>query len=451
MVTQQDLNKQKLEKLEAAQAIHDSFATMGVDITSEKLDEVEKLQTEAEALDVDIAAAKTREDQQAALAVQIKELKAGTGRKTQPDTPVTGAEAVIEVGEPRWKQDPKLGYATAQDFLKDVIDTDQKQSYAKNERLMFLATAGSDEQSIINDQKGGFTVPEGFMSQLLATDSDDDFTTGLVTNVPMSVPVVNIPARTDKDHSTSVSGGLTVARRIETQAINTSTMNVEQVKLEATSLTGAAFATDELLKFSAVSFAAIITQGFSDQFSSHLINEKLTGTGTGEMLGILNSGAKITISEEGSQAADTIVGNNLLKMRARAWKYPNCVWHANHDTYTQLAAAHIAGTNGDVFLFAPGNGTDVPDTLLGRPIHFTEYAETLGDEGDIALVNWSQYLVGTLEGMQSASSVHVRFLNNENTFKFWMSNDGAPWWRTALTPKNGSTLSPIVTLEARTG
>jgi len=51
---------------------------------------------------------------------------------------------------------------------------------------------------------------------------------------------------------------------------------------------------------------------------------------------------------------------------------------------------------------------------------------------------------------QSAESVHVRFVNHERTFKFWLRNAGAPWWRSALTPNKSSvTLSPFVTLAAR--
>lgn len=448
MVTQQDLNKQKLGMLEKAQALHDAAALAGVDLSDEKLAEANGYITEAEALDVDIEAAKNREEQQAALATKIEVLKTGVGRKTEPDSAVL-AKADIKVGDPLWKSDPKLGYASHQEFFKDVIDTTTNRSFASNERLQFLATAGSDEQSIIADPYGGFLVPDGFINNLLTVPNEGDFTAGRTTDIPMSTPVVKIPARVDKNHSTSVSGGLTVSRRIETQATAASRMEFEQVELVATSLTGAAFATDEILKFSPISFAAILQAGFRDQFDFVLVNEKLNGTGTGEMLGILNSPAKIAIAKEGSQTALTIVGNNIIKMRARAWNYAGAIWHANHDCLVQLMSCHIAGTNGDVFLFAPGNGVDVPDTLLGRPIVFTEYAETVGSEGDIALVDWSQYLVGNLSAMEAAQSVHVRFLNHENTFRFSMSNDGAPWWRTALTPDKGATLSPIVTLAVR--
>jgi HK97 family phage major capsid protein len=88
--------------------------------------------------------------------------------------------------------------------------------------------------------------------------------------------------------------------------------------------------------------------------------------------------------------------------------------------------------------------------LLGRPIFYTEYCKSIGTQGDLILANWTQYLEGTYQPMQNEESVHVRFVNHERTFKFWMRNAGAPWWKTALTPKNSTNkLSPFVVLDTR--
>jgi hypothetical protein len=88
--------------------------------------------------------------------------------------------------------------------------------------------------------------------------------------------------------------------------------------------------------------------------------------------------------------------------------------------------------------------------LLGRPIFYSEYASTIGDPGDLILGNWSQYLDGLYQPLQSAESVHVRFVEHERTFKFWVRNAGAPWWRSALTPaESTTTLSPFVVIEDR--
>ena len=69
--------------------------------------------------------------------------------------------------------------------------------------------------------------------------------------------------------------------------------------------------------------------------------------------------------------------------------------------------------------------------------------------GDLILVNWAEYIEALYQGLQQAESIHVRFVNHERSFKFWVRNCGQPWWSTALTPKYGDTLSPLVTLAAR--
>jgi HK97 family phage major capsid protein len=311
------------------------------------------------------------------------------------------------------------------------------------------AAAGSDEQHGDSQQYGGFTVPVGFSARLLMLEMENDPTAG-TTDVPMAVPSIQIPARVDKNHSSSVAGGLTVAWRPQTVSISASRVTMEQITLQANSLGGIAYVSNELLSDSAISFAALLEAGFRDAVADAIIRARLSGTGAGEPLGILNCPALISVSTTG-QTTGTLVSGNILGMRKRCWRYSTAVWLANHDIYEVLAGVHVAGTNSDSFLFQPARGIDVPDTLLGRPIIFTEYAQSLNTVGDIILCNWSEYLVGNLQGIQTAESMHVRFENNENTFRVTMRQAGAPWWRSALTPVNSSdTLSPFVALATRT-
>lgn len=361
------------------------------------------------------------------------------------------------IGNPRpaAENDPMKGFKNPRDFLGSVLEYSTTNGKKFDERLAPLQTAGSDEHSTFNDSYGGFTVPEGMSPQFLSTGPETDLWNAImsrVTMVPMSTPTVKFNARTDKDHSSSVSGGLTVSRRGESNSPTSSRMVMEQVKLEAVGLFGLAYATEELITRSAISFAAMLEAGFRDEFTSKGVQELLTGTGVGEPEGIQNAPCKIAVAKESMQSADTIDGINILKMRARAYNYSNSIWIANHDCYTELMQAHIESDNnaGLIKVYQPSLQDDRPDMLLGRPIYYSEYAETLGDEGDLYCVDFSQVLYGVLTGMQQAESVHVRFLNHERTFKFWIENDARSWWRSALTPVNSSTtLSPIVTLAER--
>ena len=91
-------------------------------------------------------------------------------------------------------------------------------------------------------------------------------------------------------------------------------------------------------------------------------------------------------------------------------------------------------------------------TLLGRPVVPIEHCATLGPVGDIIFADMSQYLYGRkAQGIEMATSIHLRFDYDQTTFRFVFRVDGKPWWRTALTPYKGTgnTQSPFVALATR--
>ena len=357
-----------------------------------------------------------------------------------------------------FETDPKRGFESPRDFCMAVIaHGNQDVRAAEDQRLRFLAAAGSDEQGTFSDPYGGFLVPMGFHPELLMVEPEADPIGSRTTKIPMEVPRIEIPARTDKNHSTgSVTGGLTVTRRAETQAQQASIMQTERVALVATSLFGLNYTTEELLADSPMSFAALLEKGFKDQFTSRLINERLFGTGVGEFEGVMNCPALITQNKDANQASKTITYTNVINMMSRCWHYERAVWLYNHDCLPQLMQLYFAPT-------PTGNTTALavpvwqvsaregePDLLFGRPAVASEYCQTLGTTGDLILGNWAEYLEGTYEPLNSAESIHVRFVNHERTFKFWCRNAGRVWWRTALTPRrSASTLSPFVALQSR--
>jgi HK97 family phage major capsid protein len=387
----------------------------------------------------------------------------------------------IEVSAPNFEKDPRKGFTSSRDFLlaaisnsglRDkaavdderlkmlaVVDRDDKQAGGELAFMLpvaftprHLATVGSDEQGGYADAYGGAAVPKTMLPGVLQLGAEADPLGGRTQMVPMATPVVELLARTDKNHTTSVSGGFTVARRAETVAAASSRSAMEMVTLKAASLFGLAYATEEILTDSPISFVSIIDSGFRSQFAAHMLNEKIRGLGGDQYLGILNSNnpALISVAKEAGQAADTVVTQNVLKMAARAWGFDNAIWIANHELKPHLFVLSITVGTGGVLLYQPSRGDGFPDMLLGRPIFYSEYASAIGDQGDLILVNGSQYLEGLYQPLQSAESVHTRFVNHERTFKFWLRNAGAPWWRSALTPNKGaSTLSPFVTLDAR--
>jgi HK97 family phage major capsid protein len=429
-----ELKNKRAKSLEAADAIK---SANGDDLTQKHMDQISGYLDEADKLSVEI---KQAEENEKTLLRLEKNKPAPTGPKSVETGQITHVKDNIA-------DDPKKGFKSHKDFFMEVMSIGQSGSLEHaSEGMKFLNAVGSDEQSVIDDPYGGFLVPEAFVNQPMSVSAEADPTLGRTMSIPMASPTVKIPARVDKDHSTSVSGGLSVSRTAETNDPASSRIQYEQVKLEATKLMGLSYVTEELLQDSPISVAALLSAGFNDEFASELLDEKLNGTGVGQYTGVMNSACLVTVAAEGGQSADTIQKENIFKMRSRCWGYSNAVWIANHDTIPQLADLNDSNNN----IYQPSLREDIPELLMGRPIFYSEYAQTLGDLGDLVLGNWSQYIEGSLSPLQSAESVHVRFVNHERTFKFWMRNDGAPWWKSALTPKNSAnTLSPFVTLAAR--
>jgi HK97 family phage major capsid protein len=371
---------------------------------------------------------------------------ANTPGRMRPSRLDTSTDPEISVRE-GFEDDPKAGFRTPREFLTCVMEAGQNRSTDK--RLAPLAAVGSDEQGVFHDAFGGFLVPESFAPGLKGRGPEADPTMGRTTMLPMSSPRVSVHARVDSSHATSVTGGLRVYRRAEADTVASSRMELERVTLNAHSLMGIAFATDEILTDSPISFAALLAAGFGDEFQSQKFREKLQGSGVGEYEGVNNTPALISVTKETGQAADTIVYENVIKMYARCWGKDGAIWLANHDCLPQLMLLNQSIGTGGVPVWQSSAREGEPSTLLGLPIFFSEHCETVGDAGDIILCNWAEYLEGELGGTSSASSIHVRFVNHEQTFRFSQRNDGRSWWRAALTPDNGSTLSPFVRLAAR--
>jgi HK97 family phage major capsid protein len=455
MKTLKELKEQRAAYLKKAGELRSASSEVSADdalVIKQHLDDADKLTGEIDALEASSVELDKRIRANAPLLVETR------GRTSSPSsgTLLTTNELIAN--------DPKKGFKSPRHFLMAVKDASTPRGM-KNapDNLKFLfrqdkgvaeemeMAAGSDEQGAYSDPYGGYLVPEAFSPDMFKIEPETDPMAGRTMIVPMQSPVVHFNARVDKDHTNSVSGGLIVSRSAETIAKNTTRMKFEQVELKAYSLWGAAFASEEILSDSPISFAAMVAAGFSDEFTSRLVDERLNGSGVGEYLGIMNSGCLISIAKELAQANNSIVIQNLYKMRARCWKYSGAVWLANQDCIPTFAALNQAvGTAGGQLVYQPSAREDLPDVMLGRPIIYTEYTKTLGYKGDLVLGNWSQYLEGIYQPLQSAESIHVRFLNHERCYKFWTRNAGAPWWRTAMTPKNSTnTMSPFVVLDDR--
>jgi HK97 family phage major capsid protein len=82
----------------------------------------------------------------------------------------------------------------------------------------------------------------------------------------------------------------------------------------------------------------------------------------------------------------------------------------------------------------------------------TQLCKTVGDKGDIVLVDWKAYRTITKSGagIDTATSMHLWFDRGIQAFRATFRVDGQPVLRNPISPANGAnTLSPFVTLDDR--
>ena len=317
-----------------------------------------------------------------------------------------------------------------------------------DERLTTRAASGLNETT---PSDGGFLVQQDFVTELLKRTYETGILASKVKKIPISTNANGMKINAiDEDSRANGSrwGGVQTYWEGEADELTASKPKFRQMELSLKKLTGLCYATDELLQ-DAAALEAVIRQAFAEEFGFKIDDAILSGSGEGEPLGILNSGAIVTVAKEASQT-DIITVENLIKMWNRLWSRSraNAVWYINQELEPYLYTLKI----GDKPVYIPAGGlSEKPyGTLFGRPVVPIEQCSAAGEVGDIILADIGQYLLIDKGGVKSASSIHVRFLYDENVFRFIYRVDGKPIWTKPLTPYKGSaTVSPFVTLAKR--
>ncbi len=417
------------KKIDGQQALIKAAMDDERGLSTEEQTQFDALQTEIADLEKTLAAQKSIDERQAVL-----------------NTPVNPPVYAV----PKSRDDKK--FSSFGEQLRAVVEA-AKPGGAIDPRLSIKAASGLNE-SIGSD--GGFLVEEDFTKELLKRTYETGILASKCNKIPLSTASnsmkINGVDETSRKNG-SRWGGIQAYWEGEADALTGSKPKFRQMELNLRKLTGLCYATDELLS-DASALEAVIMQGFSEEFGFKVDDAVINGTGAGMPYGILNSKALVSVAKEAGQAAGTINVKNVVNMWSRCWgrSRQNAAWYINQDIEPQLFTMSLAVGTGGVPVYMPASGISGSpySTLFGRPVIPLEQCETLGTMGDIILSDFSQYLLIDKGGINAASSIHVRFLYDENVFRFIYRVDGQPVWNAPLTPFKGSnTLSPFVALANR--
>lgn len=432
----EEMREERKGLREKARAIQDLVDTENREMDVQELRSFEDIMLKHDQLDARI---KREERLQAAETEAVRSYHAPT--RPELDEPIAA-----EIAGPR-------RFRSLGEQLLSVVRASQPGGFVDPRLLSTRAVQGMSEGS---PSDGGFLVQTDFSSELMKRV----YATGRLASRCRRIPIsgnansikINAVSETSRADG-SRWGGVRAYWTAEAGDKTNATPAFRQIELSLKKLTGLAYVTDELLQ-DAPALESLLMQAFSEEIGFKLDDAILNGTGAGMPLGIMACPALVSQAKENGQPADTIVAENIINMWSRLWSgsMSNAVWLVNQSVLPQLYSMSLAVGGGGQLVYMPANGISGRPyaTLMGAEIVVCEQTDTLGDKGDIVLADLGQYLLADKGGIQSASSIHVRFVNDESVFRFVYRVDGQPWWQSALTPFNSApTQSPFVTLDAR--
>jgi len=337
-----------------------------------------------------------------------------------------------------------------------------------DERTRNMLAAASGASATVGTD-GGFLIQKEFTTDLLESTfkAGDILSRVDSTEIGANADGLEVVYLDEVSRATgSRWGGIQVYRAAEADSVTGKKPQLGKWECRLEDILGAAYMTERLLQ-DAQGMQDVFQKGFAEEFTFKSEDEIFRGNGAGQMLGILTAlysatagaslGPTVSVAKESTQTADTVIFDNIEKMWLRVHPRSRAkgAWFVNIEVEPQLAQLQVGiGVSGQLVYMPPGGLSGAPyATLKGRPVIPCEYSSGLGDVGDIVFADFSRFKVITKGGLQSDESIHVRFLNNERTFRWVTRINGKPKDKTAITPYKATDstlrLSPFVTLAAR--
>lgn len=423
-----DLLKQLQDKKVALQA--EIKTLLKGDATVEEMNAKQK---EMEALNKKI------EIQEQIVEDEKKQAEAEAAAKTPANSPLFAQPS--DHDKDKWKGG--LG-----EYLGCVAEASKPGGKMDNRLILQNSASGANENIA---SEGGFLLEGNFVQSLMDTMNYQTQVKSRIQMLPLTTAnKLNILGPDESSRKTGCRwGGVQVFHSNEAATVGATKPNFREFEMKLEKIMAFCYSTDELLQDTNL-LGTIVQQAFGDEMAFQVDDDIINGNGIGKAMGILNSPALVVVPKETSQAAQTVLAANINKMWVRmpARYRGKAVWFINQEVDSALTEMAFGSTG--TIMHPLALEYLQKGTLKGAPVVTIEQASALGSQGDIILCDPSQYIGIDKSNLKADSSIHVRFLYDEQVFRFIYRFNGAPYRNKAITPYKGSaSLSPFITLADR--
>lgn len=289
---------------------------------------------------------------------------------------------------------------------------------------------------------GGFAIAPQFLAELINHAFNESSLMARCRQLNTSGNNLEIP----KDETVAWgTDGVQVNWTGENNVITDTKLKIGTIDVKLHKLAALVPMSNELLEDDAVSLDTYVNQTVPDRLRYAVDDAILNGSGAGQPLGIRNSGALKTVTRvTGTGIAIDEIAD--LMSAQPSWSLSRADFVSHTTVLTDLIKTQIG--NFPVFM-APGDleTKGLPGRLMGRPLIVHEAAQARDNAGDLALHDFSQYIVVTKTangGIRGMMSIHLYFDRDVSAFRFIMRIGGQPWLTSVITQDNGGgTISPF--------
>ena len=249
---------------------------------------------------------------------------------------------------------------SGEEFLVAVAGA-AMQGGQRDPRLRWSSAAGANEAI---PSEGGFGAPTEVALDLLEGIEEYATLYPLVDRQPIARGnTLKLPTIDERSRVTgSRLGGLQMYWVDEAAQVQATMPKYRSVEHRLEKLMGVSGATNELSD-DVTALRAILNRSFKLEAATMVDEAIIAGTGVGQPLGILNSGALIRVEPESGQAAATVTAENIVKMWARCWApgQKSAMWIYHQELAPQLF--NLASNGSPLVTFT----SDGP-FMMGRPL-----------------------------------------------------------------------------------
>ena len=348
-----------------------------------------------------------------------------------------------------------FGFENAGEMMSAMFR--QKMGEGTDCRLQMAAWTG---QQLGTGSDGGFAVPVQFITRVVDDYNEETTLLRLVDKEQMTTDKLIIPTLPDFTHAANANaiGWQRVGEGGEITGDSVKFGELSFVSKKSACLFDVSNEFLRVVSTHAPQVYRRLTEAWESSLRLYLDSLIFSGTGSGEMLGILSAPGTLSVAKQASQATGsaTIVSENIVEMwaRLRTAAHKRAVWVANPSCFAQLSVMVMnVGTGGSLTgLVQYGSGLpgEPAMTMLGKPLLWSENCAAVGTVGDIMLLDPYGYMMTEALGVTLDLSGHYKFNEDKSTFRCKYEGDGMPKYPSVFTPANSApTQSWACTLATR--